>query len=700
MSEPKVSPLPPSVLESLNEWKKALAILTTAYLLLEAVTGIAVHLMPFGTFPQTALLVHTLIGVAFLPFYVVYQWKHWRRLQPRPVTHLKVVGYVLLLVLLANLVTGFELTIEAIFGRRLAYLADRIHLVTGYAVAVLLVTHLAVVMIVHRQLAARIGPEAVTLARAPLAHAGRAALICTGLIVLTGVAAKLAPNPDASWSLPEGYTFPYGPNPYAPSLATTADGRPINPAALARSRSCGTNGCHEEIVAEWTPSAHRYASMDVAFQAIQHTMAENEGPESTRYCAGCHDPIALFSGSKNLYDKDLSSFGADEGVSCIGCHSITKTDVRGNANYVLEAPARYLFEYADGSIGRLVSDFLIRSYPEKHVASYKRDLYKTPEFCGACHKQFIDKEINKATWVQLQNQYDNWKASHWNQGSGPESRITCMECHMRLVDSVDPAAGDARDYNRTVADGKHRHHGFIGSNQFIPKVQNLEGWERQVALTEEWLRGDTELPEIAPKFRKGPAVPIRIDIAKSIDPAEPFSFRIGIHSNKVGHDFPTGPLDVIQCWLEVSVTDRDGREIYASGGLDDKNFVEEGSFSFKAEGIDRHGNLIDRHNLWDMVGARFRRALFPDYTDTVKYQVFCPETSKRADDGKRLPEETTHSVAADPGGFRGPLTVKAKLNYRKINQFLLNYLMGRTDLTTPVTVMSTAEATVDVKASN
>ena len=157
---------------------------------------------------------------------------------------------------------------------------------------------------------------------------------------------------------------------------------------------------------------------------------------------------------------------------------------------------------------------------------------------------------------------------------------------------------------------------------------------------------------------------------------------------------------MIQCWLEVSVTDRDGREIYASGGLDDKNFVEEGSFSFKAEGIDRHGNLIDRHNLWDMVGARFRRALFPDYTDTVKYQVFCPETSKRADDGKRLPEETTHSVAADPGGFRGPLTVKAKLNYRKINQFLLNYLMGRTDLTTPVTVMSTAEATVDVKASN
>ena len=685
MSEPKVSPLPPSVLESLNEWKKALAVLTTAYLLLEAATGIAVHLMPFGTFPQTALLVHTLVGVAFLPFYVVYQWKHWRRLQPRPVTHLKVVGYVLLLVLLANLVTGFELTIEAIFGRRLAYLADRIHLVTGYAVAVLLVTHLLVVMIVHRQLAARIGPEAVTLARAPLAHAGCAVLVCSGVLVLTGVAAKLAPNPDASWSLPEGYTFPYGPNPYAPSLATTADGRPINPAALARSRSCGTNGCHEEIVAEWTPSAHRYASMDVAFQAIQHTMAENEGPESTRYCAGCHDPIALFSGSKNLYDKDLSSFGADEGVSCIGCHSITKTDVRGNANYVLEAPARYLFEYADGSIGRLVSDFLIRSYPEKHVASYKRDLYKTPEFCGACHKQFIDKELNRATRVQLQNQYDSWKGSPWfvadakNPHRGdPSKTLACRDCHMRRTDSTDPVAG--------ARDGKHRHHGFIAANQWLPEFHRLPGAEKHIRLTEEWLQGKTVVPEIADRWPGGPIVPVTIEAPAEVRAGQPVRLRVSIDNAKVGHTFPTGPLDVIQSWVDLRVTQGE-REVYRSGAVDDRGFLQEGAFELKAEGVDRAGHLIDTHNLWDMVGARFRRAVHPGTSDTEEYTFEC------ACEGVPAQRATEQTFTAPEGD---DLVVTATLRYRKVNQTLLNMLEPKGTLRSPVTDIASATTRVRV----
>ena len=29
-------------------------------------------------------------------------------------------------------------------------------------------------------------------------------------------------------------------------------------------------------------------------------------------------------------------------------------------------------------------------------------------------------------------------------------------------------------------------------------------------------------------------------------------------SNKVGHDYPTGPLDMIQSWVELRVTDAGG----------------------------------------------------------------------------------------------------------------------------------------------
>ena len=186
--------------------------------------------------------------------------------------------------------------------------------------------------------------------------------------------------------------------------------------SLAGSESCGTSGCHEQILAEWKPSAHRYAAMDLAFQKVQSVMAEQNGPESTRYCGGCHDPISLFSGTKNIFVEDLTGLqGFQEGVSCLACHAIRETDLQGNANYtVMIQPADLPLAVGARPVRhRLLRDFLIRTYPDEHNRLSKR-AFKTPEYCAACHKQFIDQEVNRVGWVQLQNQYDNWAASHWN----------------------------------------------------------------------------------------------------------------------------------------------------------------------------------------------------------------------------------------------------------------------------------------------
>ncbi|NIU20111.1 MAG: hypothetical protein GWN79_13880, partial [Actinobacteria bacterium] len=91
-----------------------------------------------------------------------------------------------------------------------------------------------------------------------------------------------------------------------------------------------------------------------------------------------------------------------------------------------------------------------------------------------------DEEINQVGWVQLQNQYDNWRKSRWNHPGDPTKTIECRECHMPLVDSTDPAPGDALDYNRTADDGKHRSHRFLAANQFMPLALELEGAEEHV----------------------------------------------------------------------------------------------------------------------------------------------------------------------------------------------------------------------------
>jgi hypothetical protein len=705
------------------------------------VTGLVILLAPFGTGAQLSVVVHTVLGLLFLWPLLVYFIPHLVARWRDKFSHFLLLGWIAGVLMIAAAVSGIVLTVQAAFGRRIDYGWDLVHIVSGCAVGVMLAAHLITAIRRNRH-----GFAVRLMGWTSLAGLVLAAVTFAGGEMIPSDAVRqplpenysmrYGENPfapslaktdwlgrveeDRRWiEFLEGRPGPERIRAFLAgaaraggvsedrieALQKVADGgstdpllrqlredldrhqkafaqhAAVRPAALAGSETCGTSGCHEQIYAEWQPSAHRYSSRSKFFQLIQGAMAESNGAESTRYCAGCHDPIALFSGAKNIYaaDDDLSSAGADEGISCAVCHSIVRTDVRGNANYVLSPPVRYLAE--DTFVGR----FLIRAYPRHHKKSYTRPLMKTPEFCGACHKQFIDKEINRATRVQLQNQYDAWKGSHWfvpdeknPQRADPEKSLVCNDCHMRKMDSLDPAHKE----------GKHRHHGYIAANQWLPKLHDLPHADKHVKLTEEWLQGKTVLPEIADRWPGGPPVPVTIEAPESVRPGEQVKIRIVADNRKVGHTFPTGPLDVIQSWFDVRVT-FNGKEIFRSGALDKDGFITPGAFMLKAEGVDRAGHLIDRHNLWDMVGARFRRVLYPGYSDSEVFTFECACESGQGID----PAE---GVVEAPMG-EGELVVTAILKYRKVDQTLLNVLDPSGKSRAPVTDMTTAVKKIAVK---
>jgi hypothetical protein len=237
----------------------------------------------------------------------------------------------------------------------------------------------------------------------------------------------------------------------------------------------------------------------------------------------------------------------------------------------------------------------------------------------------------------------------------------------------------------------------------MPLVLKLPGADEHVRLTERWLRGEMDIPEIADKWRKGPAVPIELIAPAIAKSGGPVTIQAVLTNNKTGHDFPTGPLDIIQAWVELSVTDQVGNVIYQTGQRDSLHFIAPGSFMFKAEPVDQYGNLIDRHNLWEMVGVRFRRALFPGFSDRESFTFVCPgniaqqrESAKavRGDSASPLDRSVAFRV---PGARVTELRVTAKLMYRKADQFLLNFLFTKeSGLTAPVTMMSEDHKTIRV----
>ncbi len=661
-----------STVSKANEWQRKLLACVAGLLVFETATGLSIYLLPFSVPNQILVLLHTVAGLVFVVPFMWYQIRHWSVYKGTKLNHYKLTGMFAMVSTSVATVSGIAVTFQALFQSRISYGSDLVHIVATFAVIASAAPH--VLILVFRNLKGR-QPEAINVRLAEKRFAFGTAALVVPLFAVLALAMYAYEPIELTNEFPPDYVQSFGPDrPFAPSLATTSTGTAFDARSLGGSETCAKSGCHEQIGREWEISAHRWSAMDPAFAAVQEVMAKQNGPESTRYCGGCHDPISLFSGAKNVLTDDLTNqIGYQEGVSCIVCHAIKETDVKGNAAFVITQPERYMFELRDGKAAQFVADFLIRSYPRHHIESLEHRLFKSPEFCAACHKQFIDQEVNQVGWVQLQNQYDNWRKSRWNHPGDPTKTVECRECHMPLTDSNDPASGDAADYNRSPDDGKHRNHRFLGANQFVPLVLDLPGAKEHVELTEQWLRGEVEIPEIADKWRSGPAVPMELVVPSQVAPGQTVDLQAVVASNKPGHDFPTGPLDIIQAWIELTVEDQDGNMIYSSGLRDDEHFVAPGAFMFKVEAVDQYGKLIDRHNLWEMVGVRYRRALFPGFSDKAAYSFEVPD--------RGITE----------------LRVTAKLHYRKADQFFLNFLFGKdAGITAPITTISEASARIDV----
>ena len=681
-------------LERVAEWRHKLLLTVSGLLFFETVTGLSIYLLPFSIPNQVIVLLHTVIGLVFIVPFTWYQIRHWLVYRSMKMHNIKLTGYLSLVITAVAAITGLVLTYQALFQTKIGRGWDLVHIISTFALIASLLPHFIVIVV--RDLKERQRDRLQPLLTAQKQY-GLNSLLMTGTLFAVSAILVYAYEPvELVDEFPDDYSYLYGEDrPFAPSLAQTNTGGAFDSRSLGGSQTCGSSGCHEEIFNEWQVSAHRYAAMDPAFRAVQKVMGEQNGPESTRYCGGCHDPISLFSGTKNIFREDLTNLiGYQEGVSCIVCHRIKETDLKGNANYVITQPERYMFELHEGEAARFLRDFLIRAYPRYHVESLQHRLFKSPEFCAACHKQFIDEEINQVGWVQLQNQYDNWRKSRWNHPGDPSKTIECRECHMPLTDSQDPASGDELDYNRNDSDGKHRNHRFLAANQFVPAILDLPGASEHIALTEKWLQGKYEIPEIEDKWRPGPAVPLELIVPEQVTPGQEVAIKTVITNNKVGHDFPTGPMDIIQAWVELVVKDQNGNEIFSSGHRDEKHFIEPGSFIFKAEAIDQYGNLIDRHNLWEMVGVRYRRVLFPGFSDQAEFTFPCPGSAASGKEDLSKKDEFRFKVSNDEVT---ELHVSAKLLYRKIDQFLLNFLLGEdSGVTAPVALISEDQRMIEV----
>lgn len=429
--------------------------------------------------------------------------------------------------------------------------------------------------------------------------------------------------------------------PFFPSLLTTSTGKPVKSSDFESASVC--QGCHPDIYNQWKGSMHSNAFHDPVFQALWMLGEKELGGAARNLCAGCHTAIGTVSEEVKVADgKFTASDVAMEGVTCDMCHTIsetrkmdTPTGLPQNASFVISPGETKRAQYKDS-----VSPYHKTMYSELHTKS---------EFCGSCHNVF-----HPVSNFHIENTYTEWKFSVYAQKG-----IQCQDCHMVPVEVAVQTAktmkkpeklpgqpcitGPKRDYVYT--------HEFVGGNAVLTK---LMGSEKHSEMAVKRLQNAAGLEVSAKNLKKNGMAELSVKVI----------------NETAGHNLPTSLTEVREMWIDVTVLDDKGKEIFRSGALDKDGNVDKTAEMFNSYAVDEKGNHTIKP--WEIARFEYNNTIQPKGSKTTKYNFMVPK------DGKKL-------------------KAIVKLNYRSYPQAVANFLLGKDAPKIPVILMKDKTLELAVK---
>ncbi|HEX7528755.1 MAG TPA: multiheme c-type cytochrome, partial [Thermoanaerobaculia bacterium] len=449
------------------------------------------------------------------------------------------------------------------------------------------------------------------------------------------------------------------------SSAETFDQGLLDGKKLAANQYC--QECHPDSFKRWEKGAHRFSSFNNPFyrRAVE-LMADRVGREKTKWCAGCHDPVVLFTGQMGkatMATFSYDQFEAQQGLTCMACHSIAEVkDVRGNGGYVIEESKQYPFAFTDNKMLKEVNKLLIRMEPSLHRQTFMKPFMRTPEFCSTCHKVGLLPPMNEYHWMRGQNHYDSWYDSGVSGNAvrsfyDPPKTKACRDCHLPLMPSEEFG---------NVAGMLHDHE-FPAANTALPAVRGDK--ETIEEIRKKVLVGSLSIDIFALK-RGGEVLPLGPSLP-SLRPGETVDVEVVVRTRTLGHPYTNGTADSNESWVEFRA-ENGPRSLMASGTLDAAGRLDPAADKLSQLVIAHDGSPMDRRQPQDIHVPLFNNFIPPGAARTVHYRFTVPADAK------------------------GTITLNAAANYRKFSRDYSIFVGGSNAPEIPVTRISADSVTLPV----
>ncbi len=497
------------------------------------------------------------------------------------------------------------------------------------------------------------------------------ALITVSFFVANSVkSSRLAADEYDSW-ISETYDYRFGEDkPFSPSNANSSDGKFIDPKDFIPAARCGT--CHTDMHPQWQQSAHRNSFREPFYTKNVNDLISQRNIAFTRHCEACHNPPALFSGVLTDNPKFKSRPFDQDGVSCIVCHSIESVSGKGVGGYVMGKPA--MLQKKDGTKIVDVSDQQILDNVEDHKRAMMRPLLKQPEFCGACHKSQVPKELNDYKFFRAFAVADELQMSSFSKESPHpyyvRDKETCNSCHMKKEES--------KYFDASAKDGVISSHYWAAANTAIPAFY---GYKDQLERVTKFLQDDKMGVDIFALRRKKQGSGKEELIAPvdrkdfKIKEGDTITADVIVTNKNIGHSFPPELRDFYEAYIEFTVSNEDGKPLYKSGFIKPDGELDESAHAYKTHLVKEDGTHNVLHFIWKTKVVAQNAAIPSGKSDLARYKF------------------------AIPANISGAVKINAKLQYRRFTRAYSDYALGKS-IDMPIVTMAASERVLQIGGEN
>jgi tetratricopeptide (TPR) repeat protein len=464
----------------------------------------------------------------------------------------------------------------------------------------------------------------------------------------------------------KSYNFAFGPgNISLPGNGAVVGNTFLQPDTFPTADYCGK--CHKEAYHQWRQSLHSNSFRTPFYRTSVNILMRTKGIEFARHCDSCHNPVAVLGGG--LTQASVVDRGFDQdGLTCTTCHSVQKVDsTNGNGSYVMGVPAVMVDEKGTRIPG-MVPDAEILAHLDRHSKAVMQPLYRTPEFCSACHKANLPNPLNGYKFIRAFTAYDEWQNSKFSQRNPltfyQADFTSCQGCHMKRS-----AAGLAEPGSKNGTFASHR---WAAGNTAVPFYY---GFDEQLAKTIEFLKSGNYLNVDLFAIRKANddhmIAPLG-STAFDLKAGETIQVMTVIQNKNIGHSLIPEVRDLYEGWVEFSATDSTGKVIYHSGFIKADGKLDERAHSFTNRPVDTTGGFVDNHKVWTIHSVAYDNTVQAGRSTLIRYEFQIPADAK------------------------GTISITAKVNYRHLRQSYLNNIFGDDHPAYPIVELASRTRTLNI----